>query len=147
MSVTEARQLYNSLRYDLYDVYARRDPADFLQKVIVYGQEAHEATTPEAQAQAAFNKMTPVLQITLTPPTASTTITEFTRQVNVRKSQWFAQYVSREPRRRKRQSGNRVRFAPRSISRPPLRETDTNRSVTSLVSAPPNRILDLSASI
>lgn len=61
MPVTEARNIYNKLQYTLYNVYERDDPDDFLQKIVVYGQEAREATTEQAQAQAAYNKLSPPL--------------------------------------------------------------------------------------
>ncbi|KAJ5168753.1 uncharacterized protein N7482_004347 [Penicillium canariense] len=62
MSVTEARHLYNKLEYTLFDVYDKQDPDEFLQKAVVYGQEVREATTEQAQAQAAYNKLSAVFQ-------------------------------------------------------------------------------------
>ncbi|KAJ5702722.1 hypothetical protein N7488_010270 [Penicillium malachiteum] len=87
MPITEARRMYDSLEYSLYDVYRRRDPEFFLQEVVVYGQEAREATTEQAQVHAAYNKLSPSLQMTLAPPDENTTISEFSRQLLVRMSQ------------------------------------------------------------
>ncbi|KAJ5702902.1 hypothetical protein N7488_010450 [Penicillium malachiteum] len=64
MPITEARRMYNSLEYSLYDVYRRRGPELFLQEVVVYGQEAREATTVQAQVHAAHNKLSLSLQMT-----------------------------------------------------------------------------------
>ena len=90
----------------IIDVYDRRDPEQFLQQVVIYGQECESATTERAQAQAAYNKLSAVLQMTITPPSRDTTISEFSRLLTERKSQWFARYV-RDPKRRGRQSGRR----------------------------------------
>lgn len=135
MPVTEARNLYNSLEYTLYDVYEKCDPDEFLQKVVVYGQEAREATTEQAQAQAAYNKLSAILQVTLTPPTDTTTITEFARQVNARKSQWFACYkrgkvssTTRSGRRADRRTTNR---GERRSNRTPFSSSDGNKGRSS----------------
>lgn len=75
MPVNVARDHYNKLGYTLYDVYDKRDPDEYLQKIVVYGQEAREATIEEVQAQAAYNKLSAFPQVTLSPPTDTTTIT------------------------------------------------------------------------
>ncbi|KAJ5710919.1 hypothetical protein N7488_005075 [Penicillium malachiteum] len=89
-------RMYDSLEYSLYDVYRRRDPELFLQEVVVYGQEAREATTEQAQVHAAYNKLSPSLQMTLAPPDQNNTISGFSRQLRVRKSQWFVNYKMSE---------------------------------------------------
>ncbi|KAJ5661688.1 uncharacterized protein N7477_009304 [Penicillium maclennaniae] len=101
MPTTEGRRIYNSLGYLLDGVYDRRDPDEFLQDGIVYGQEAYVPDTPTEQ----------------------TTMAEFSRQVNQRKNQWFASYqrVSNSSRR-----GLRNRDTSRT--RRPLRDTEANNS-------------------
>ncbi|KAJ5484837.1 hypothetical protein N7539_004825 [Penicillium diatomitis] len=74
---------------------------------MVYGQEAHEATTETAHAQAAYNKLAPSLQMTPTPPSDTITISEFARQVNTRKSQYGRQGRNRENRDLKRNNRDR----------------------------------------
>lgn len=46
-----------------------------LQNIVVHGQEAREATIEEVRAQAAYNKLSAFLQVTLSLPTGTTTIT------------------------------------------------------------------------
>ncbi|CEO60544.1 hypothetical protein PMG11_05167 [Penicillium brasilianum] len=90
MPVTEARGVYNKLACTLYDVYDRKDPDEFLQKIVVYSQEACEATTEQAQAQAAYNKPCALSTAHVSASDKPDDYHGIRQQVNARKSQWFS---------------------------------------------------------
>ena len=91
------RQL-EAVHYTLSDVYDRKDPLDFVQKVVVHGINSGIAKTEQQQAQLAYNHIDVRLRMTLAEPKGSTTLSEFIEQINQRKHDWFDRYKRREAR-------------------------------------------------
>ncbi|KAJ5576522.1 hypothetical protein N7535_003448 [Penicillium sp. DV-2018c] len=96
-NIGDAVRDFQALQYTLWDVYERHDPADFLQNVVILGQESNIAPTSNTQAVSAYNKLHVSLQLWLTKPNQDTTMTSFMRQVDDVKGQWYKTQIGMSP--------------------------------------------------
>ena len=83
------------LKYSVYDARNRRDPEDFVQSIVVNSLSAGMATTEAAQILTAYQHLAAELRITIPVPTATTTLTDFIKQLTAMKSNWFDIYASK----------------------------------------------------
>lgn len=89
---TQSLKDLENLKYSLADVYQRRDPIDYIQKIVIHGLNSGLATTEALQAKLAYNHMDVRLRMTLTEPHDRTTLSVFVDQVNQRKTDWYDRY-------------------------------------------------------
>lgn len=94
-------------RYTIADVRRRRDPADYIQSIVLLGRNAGTATTDVAQILMAYEHMEGQLRRDLSRPTEHTTIESLIEEVNTLKHVWFDIYGSNN-------NNNRVGTQPRS---------------------------------
>ena len=81
-----------TIKYTIRDVRARKDPEEYIQKIITNGRNSGLATTEYAQVLMAYQHMDGVLRMTLPPVTDSTTMPKFIEHINVQKANWFDVY-------------------------------------------------------
>lgn len=91
------RQL-EAVQYTISDAYNRKDPLDFVQKVVVHGMNSGMATSEYQQVLLIYNHLDVRLRMTLVEPKTSTTLSEFIDQINQRKHDWFDRYTKKEAR-------------------------------------------------
>lgn len=71
---TQSLMTVESLRYTLADVHDKKDPADFVQQMVVHGKNSGLAITEPQQARLAYTHFDAVLRITLNEPGENTTL-------------------------------------------------------------------------
>jgi hypothetical protein len=71
-----------ALQYTVADVYDRKDPLDFIQKVVIHGLNSGIASTENQQVLLAYNHLDVRLRMTLVEPNEHTTLSAFVNQIN-----------------------------------------------------------------
>lgn len=79
-------------RYTIQDVRRRRDPTDYVQSVVVLGQNAGIAITEATQVMMAYEHMDPQLRRHLLLPNEHSTIEDFIKEISAQKHVWFDHY-------------------------------------------------------
>lgn len=81
--------------YTLNDAGSRRDPASYVQSVSKYAVQAG-ITDEHAQATWAWNHLDVDLQVSIPPPTSTTTLRQFTEELDNRKELWHRIHQQKE---------------------------------------------------
>ena len=100
-------------RYTVIDVRRRREPARYVQSIVLLGRNAGIATTEAAQVIIAYEHMDPQLRQHLALPNERSTVETFIRELNIRKYIWFDMYTN---------NNNRVGTPSRAANNPPGRQ-------------------------
>ena len=84
--------MLETTRYTVEDARKNREPASYVQSIVVNGRNAGIATTDYAQVLLAYEHLDSELRLTLTEPTPQTTVAKFIEQLNSKKHTWFEIY-------------------------------------------------------
>ena len=84
--------MLETTRYTVEDARKNREPASYVQSIVVNGRNAGIATTDYAQVLLAYEHLDSELRLTLTEPTPQTTVAKFIEQLNSKKHAWFEIY-------------------------------------------------------
>jgi len=91
-SPSEAQDVLNRSKYRIKDARDRKDPEEYIQDIINRGRAAGTCPTEASQIQTAYLGFEADLRMSLTRPTASTSLTSFIQDVTSRKQDWFDKY-------------------------------------------------------
>ena len=89
--------LLEKIRYTTDDARRQREPAAYVQAIVVNGKNAGLTMSDHSQVLLAYEHLDSELRITITEPTQQTTVAQFIEQLNSRKHVWFDLYSRRNP--------------------------------------------------
>ncbi len=93
-SPSRALALLEGIRYTVQDARRRRDPVDYVQSIILHGQNSTMATTDYQQVMLVYEHMDAELRRDLPHPNPQSTIAGLIEVLNEEKNIWFDLYSS-----------------------------------------------------